>query len=145
MKVVNRKAYYDYFVIDEYQSGLVLVGSEVKSLRKGDVNISDSYLIFKDNELYVKNMRISTYKEATFNNHDEMRDKKVLLNKKEISKISKSISEKGITIIPLELLIVNNRFKLKIGICRGKKNWNKKEDIKRKDIERETKKDGYSF
>ena len=141
MKIVNKKAYFDYFVVEEYICGLVLQGSEVKSLRQSDVNFNDGYIIFKNGELYIKNMRIAKYKEATYNNHEEMRDKKLLLTKKEISKISKSYDEKGTTIIPLEIFTMNNRFKIRLGVCRGKKNWNKKESIKLKDIEREVKRD----
>jgi len=137
MKVVNKKAYFDYFVIEDFVAGLVLTGSEVKSLRRGDVNFNDGYIIFKDGELFIKNMRIAQYKEATYNNHEEMRDKKILLTKKEISKISKSYDEKGITVIPLEVFILKNRFKIKLGVCRGKKNWDKRNSIKEKDLERE--------
>jgi SsrA-binding protein len=137
MKIVNKKAYFDYFVVEDFIAGLVLTGSEVKSLRRGDVNFNDGYIIFKDGELFIKNMRIAQYKEATYNNHEEMRDKKLLLTKKEIGKISKSYDEKGITVIPLEIFTFKNRFKLKIGICRGKKNWDKRNSIKEKDLERE--------
>jgi SsrA-binding protein len=137
MKVVNKKAYFDYFVIEDFVAGLVLTGSEVKSLRRGDINFNDGYIIFKDGEVFIKNMRIAQYKEATYNNHDEMRDKKLLLNKKEISKISKSYDEKGIAIIPLEIFTLKNRFKIKIGICRGKKNYDKRDSIRQKDMERE--------
>jgi SsrA-binding protein len=137
MKVVNKKAYFDYFVIEDFVAGLVLTGSEVKSLRRGDVNFNDGYIIFKDGELFIKNMRIAQYKEATYNNHEEMRDKKILLTKKEISKISKSYDEKGITVIPLEIFTLKNRFKIKLGVCRGKKNYDKRESIKQKDLERE--------
>ena len=137
MKIVNRKAYYDFFVLEDFTAGLVLTGSEVKSLRRGDVNFNDGYIIFKDGEVFIKNMRIAQYKEATYNNHDEMRDKKLLLNKREISKISKSYDEKGIAIIPLEIFTLKNRFKIKIGICRGKKNYDKRDSIHQKDIERE--------
>lgn len=137
MKIVNKKAYFDYFVVEEYICGLVLQGSEVKSLRQSDVNFNDGYIIFKDGELFIKNMRIAKYKEATYNNHEEMRDKKLLLTKKEITKISKAYDERGITVIPLELFTLKNRFKLKIGVCRGKKNWDKRNSIKEKDLERE--------
>ena len=115
MKIVNKKAYFDYFVVEDFVAGLVLTGSEVKSLRRGDVNFNDGYIIFKDGELFIKNMRIAKYKEATYNNHEEMRDKKLLLTKKEINKISKSYDERGITVIPLEVFTLKNRFKLKIG------------------------------
>ena len=138
MKIINRKAYYDYFVIENFTAGMVLFGSEVKSLRKSDVNFNDGYIIFKDGELFIKNMRIASYKEATYLNHDELRDKKLLLSKKEIEKISKSMGEKGITLIPLEIFTVNNRFKIKLGICKGKKQYDKRDQIKLKDLERET-------
>ena len=141
MKIQNKKAFYDYFVVESYVAGLMLVGSEVKSIRASDVNINDAYIVFNGKEIIVKNMRIAKYKDATYLNHDEMRDKKLLLNKKEITKISKYMTEKGIAIIPLELFDQNNLFKLKIGICKGKKSWNKKEAIKLKDIEREIKRD----
>jgi len=137
MKIVNKKAYFDYFVVEDFVAGLVLTGSEVKSLRQSDVNFNDGYIIFKDGELFIKNMRIAKYKEATYNNHEEMRDKKLLLTKKEIGKISKVFDERGITVIPLELFTLKNRFKLKIGVCRGKKNWDKRNSIKEKDLERE--------
>ena len=145
MKIVNKKAYFDYFVVEEYICGLVLQGSEVKSLRQSDVNFNDGYIIFKDGELFIKNMRIAKYKEATYNNHEEMRDKKLLLTKKEITKISKSYDERGITVIPLELFTLKNRFKLKIGVCRGKKNWDKRNSIKEKDLERELRRDGINL
>lgn len=123
--------------MDEFVAGVILSGSEVKSLRQNDVNFNDAYIIFNKGELFIKNMRIASYKDATYNNHNETREKKILLKKKEISKISKEIAEKGISIIPLEIFMVRNRFKIKIGICRGKKNWNKKESIKTKDIQRD--------
>jgi SsrA-binding protein len=138
MIIKNKKATYDFFIIDSYIAGLVLAGSEVKSLRRGDVNFNDGYIIFKDGELFIKNMRIASYKEATYLNHDELRDKKLLLNKKEIEKISKAIGEKGITLIPLEIFTLNNRFKIKLGICKGKKQFDKREVIRKKDLERET-------
>ena len=139
MRVVNRKAYYDYIVIDSYVSGIMLQSSEVKSVSNGDFNFNDSFIIFKEGELWIKNWFISKYKSATYNNHDEVRDRKLLLNKKEINKISDSISEKGITIIPLEIFPNNGKFKLKIGVCRGKKSYDKRESIKKRDLEREYK------
>ncbi len=141
LNIVNKKAYYDYLVLEDYVAGIMLFGSEVKSIRSGNINFGDAYLVFKSGELFIKNMRIAEYKEATYNNHEEMRDKKILLKKKELNKISKAISEKGIALIPLEIFIVRGRFKLKMGVCRGKKNWDKKESIKAKDIEREVRRD----
>ena len=121
MKIVNKKAYYNYQVLEDFTAGLMLVGSEVKSIRENNFNFGDSFVYFKDGELWVKNMSISKYKEATFQNHEEMRDRKLLLTKKEISKISKLTETKGITIIPLEVFTIRGRFKLKVGVCRGKK------------------------
>jgi len=137
MKIVNKKAYYNYQVIEDFTSGLMLVGSEVKSIRENNFNFGDAFIIFKDGELYVKNMSISKYKEATYQNHEEIRDRKILLNKKEILKISKLTQVKGITIIPLEMFTIRGRFKLKIGVCKGKKDYDKRNSIKEKDIERE--------
>lgn len=137
MKIVNKKAYYNYQVIEDFTAGLMLVGSEVKSIRENNFNFGDSFIIFKDGELYVKNMSISKYKEATFQNHEEMRDRKILLTKKEISKISKLTETKGITIIPLEMFTIRGRFKLKVGVCRGKKDYDKRQSIKQRDTERE--------
>jgi SsrA-binding protein len=137
MKIVNKKAYYNYQVIEDFTSGLMLVGSEVKSIRENNFNFGDSFIIFKDGELYVKNMSISKYKEATYQNHEEIRDRKILLNKKEILRISKLTQVKGITIVPLEMFTIRGRFKLKIGVCKGKKDYDKRNSIKEKDIERE--------
>ena len=137
MKVVNKKAYFNYFVEEEFLAGLILKGSEVKSLRKMDFNFVDSYIYFKDGELWIKNLHISKYKDATLQNHEELRERKILLKKNEIRKISKVYGEPGITIIPLEILTVRNLIKAKIGICKGKKSYNKKETIKKRDIERE--------
>jgi len=137
MKIVNKKAYYNYQVIEDFTAGLMLVGSEVKSIRENNFNFGDSFIFFKDGELYVKNMSISKYKEATFQNHEEMRDRKILLTKKEISKISKLTETRGIAMIPLEIFTVRGRFKLKVGVCKGKKDYDKRNSIKKKDIERE--------
>jgi SsrA-binding protein len=137
MKIVNKKAYYNYQVLEDFTAGLMLVGSEVKSIRESNFNFGDSFVYFKDGELYVKNMSISKYKEATFQNHEEMRDRKLLLTKKEISKISKLTETKGITIIPLEMFTIRGRFKLKVGVCRGKKDYDKRESIKKRDTERD--------
>jgi len=137
MKIVNKKAYYNYQVIEDFTAGLMLVGSEVKSIRENNFNFGDSFIIFKDGELYVKNMSISKYREATFQNHEEMRDRKILLTKKEISKMSKLTEVRGITMIPLEMFTIRGRFKLKVGVCKGKKDYDKRNSIKQKDIERE--------
>jgi SsrA-binding protein len=137
MKIVNKKAYFNFQVLEDFTAGLILLGSEVKSLRENNFNFGDSFIFFKDGEIYVKNMSISKYKEATFQNHEEMRDRKILLTKKEISKISKLTETRGIAMIPLEIFTVRGRFKLKVGVCRGKKEYDKRNSIKERDIERE--------
>ena len=137
MKRVNRKAYYDYVVLEDFIAGIMLQSSEVKSMSKSDFNFEASYIIFKDNELFIRGMRIASYKDASYNNHEEMRDRKLLLSKKELEKISKETDQKGIAIIPLEVFPKNNKFKIKIGVCRGRKNYDKRELIKKRDIERE--------
>lgn len=137
MKIVNKKAYFNYQVLEDFTAGLMLVGSEVKSLRENNINFGDSFIFFKDGELWIKNMSIAKYKESSYQNHEELRDRKLLLNKKEIDKISKMSENKGITIIPLEIMTVRGRFKLKVGVCRGKKEYDKRNSIKERDIARE--------
>ena len=140
--IKNRKAYHEFTVLEDFEAGIVLTGSEVKSIRLGDVTIGDSFAYFKAGEIFVKNMRIAPYKQAHMaEKHDENREKKLLLNKKEIKKIDRMVEEKGTTMILLDLHLKNNRIKAKIGVCKGKKLWNKKEDIKRRDIDRDTKRE----
>lgn len=135
MLVLNRKARYEYAVIEEFTAGMVLFGSEVKSIRSGNVTLSESFIFIKDGEVWIKNMHIAKYKQShKLEVHDESRDKKLLLNKKEIERISKKVIDKGITIIPLGIFISNNKLKMKIAVAKGKKNWDKKEDIKARDI-----------
>jgi SsrA-binding protein len=137
MKRVNKKAYYDYIILEDFISGIMLKSSEVKSMSLGDFNFEGSFIVFKHNELFIRGMRIAKYKDASYNNHEEIRDRKLLLRKKEIEKISKESEQKGISIIPLEVFPKGNKFKIKIGICRGRKNYDKRELIKKRDIERE--------
>lgn len=139
MKIVNKKAYFNYQVIEDFVSGIMLVGSEVKSMRLNNFNFGDSFAYFKDGEIFLKNLSIAKYKEATYQNHDELRDRKLLLNKKEISKISKLSEVRGTALIPLEIFTINGRFKIKLGVCRGKKDYDKRNTIKTRDIERELK------
>lgn len=135
MLVLNRKARYEYAVIEEFTAGMVLFGSEVKSIRSGNVTLSESFIFIKDGEVWIKNMHVAKYKQChKLEVHDESRDKKLLLNKKEIERISNKVIDKGITIIPLGIFISNNKLKIKIAVAKGKKNWDKKEDIKARDI-----------
>jgi len=138
MLVLNRKARYEYAVIEEFTAGMVLFGSEVKSIRSGNVTLSESFIFIKDGEVWIKNMHIAKYKQShKLEVHDESRDKKLLLNKKEIERISKKVIDKGITIIPLGIFISNNKLKMKIAVAKGKKNWDKRETIKERDLKRE--------
>lgn len=145
MKIVNKKAYFNYQVLEDFTAGLMLVGSEVKSLRENNINFGDSFIFLKDGELWIKNMSIAKYKESSYQNHEELRDRKLLLTKKEIYKISKMSETKGVALIPLEIFTMKGRFKIKMGVCRGKKEWNKKDSIKKRDIEREIRRDGFNI
>lgn len=140
MKITtNRKAYFEFTVLEDFTAGIVLLGSEVKSIREGNVNINtDCFIYIKNSELWAKNMKVSRYKQThVVEKHDESRDKKLLLNRKEINKIEKLLKDKGTTIVPLEIFTSKNRIKVKIGVVKGKKLWNKKEVIKERDIKRE--------
>jgi SsrA-binding protein len=143
MKITtNKKAYFEYSVLESFDAGIILVGNEVKSIRRNDVTIADSFVYIKNGELFIKNMKVAKYKQShMLDKHDENREKKLLLNRKEINKIEKLIQGVGTTIIPLEVFISKNLIKVKIGVCKGKKLWNKKEDIKNRDIDRDTKRE----
>lgn len=138
----NRKAYFEFTIIEEYDCGIILTGSEVKSIRGGGLTIVDAFAYFKSGEIWIKNLKVSPYKQAhKLDKHDENREKKLLLNKKEIQKIDRLLGDKGTTLIPLGLFVKNNRIKVKIGVCKGKKLWNKKADIKSRDIDRDAKRE----
>ena len=136
MEIYNRKAKHDYFIEDTYEVGIVLTGTEIKSVRAGNANIKDSYGVIKNNEVFLLNMFISQYKEGNIFNHDETRTRKLLLHKKEIKKINEKVNNQGLTLIPLKLYFKNNILKVELGICRGKKNYDKREALKEKDIKR---------
>lgn len=138
LKIVNRKAYHDFAVLEEYTAGIVLFGTEVKSIRNGDATISDSFIFLKDGEVFIKNLKVAKYKNKhSLEKHDESRDKKLLLSRKEILKIEKFLQDKGTTIVPLEVFSYKNLIKVKIGVVRGKKLWDKRETIKKRDADRE--------
>jgi len=139
MKITtNRKAYYEYSVLEDFDAGLMLLGSEVKSVREGSVSIVDCFAYINNGEVWLKNMKVARYKQThVAEKHDENRDKKLLLNRKEINRIEKLLQDKGTTMVPLEIFTSNNRIKVKIGIVKGKKLWNKKDNIKERDIKRE--------
>ncbi len=136
MEIVNRKAKYNYQIFDTIEAGIVLTGTEIKSLRLGKANIKDSYVRVKNNEMYIINMHISSYENGNIFNHDETRERKLLLHKKEIFKFRDKIKLEGYTIVPLKVYLKNGRAKVLIGLAKGKKNYDKREDIKKRDIER---------
>ena len=136
MEILNRKARHDYFIEEVYEAGIELTGTEIKSIRDGSANIKDSYGIIKNHEVFLLNMFVSHYKEGNIFNHSETRTRKLLLHKKEIKKIEEKIELQGLTLIPLKLYFKNNKLKVELGICRGKKNYDKRESIKERDIQR---------
>jgi len=137
MEILNRKAKHDYFVEDTYEAGIALTGTEIKSIRAGSCNIKDSYGLVKNGEVFLLNMFVGQYKEGNIFNHEETRSRKLLLHKKEILKIEKAREEKGLTLIPLKLYFKNNKLKVLLGVCRGKKDYDKRESIKQRDIKKE--------
>lgn len=137
MEILNRKARHDYFIEDTYEAGIVLTGTEIKSIRVGNCNIKDCYGIIKQGEVYLLNMFVGQYKEGNIFNHEETRSRKLLLHKREIIKLQKSVEEKGLTLIPLKLYFKNNKLKVSLGVCRGKKDYDKRETIKNRDIQKE--------
>ena len=137
MEILNRKARYDYEIEDTYEAGIVLTGTEIKSIREGKVNIKDSYAMIRNNEIYLLNTHISQYKEGNIFNHEEDRTRKLLLHKKEILKLRDKLEVEGYTLVPLKIYFVKNKAKVLIGVAKGKKNYNKKETIKERDIKRE--------
>ncbi len=136
MEIKNKQAYFNYFVEEEIECGIVLTGTEIKSVRKGSVNIKDSYVRIKNNEAYIINMYIAKYEEADKFNHDEYQERKLLLHKKEIKKLATSVTTEGYTLIPLSIYFKGSHAKVLVGVCKGKKNYNKKEAIKERDIKR---------
>lgn len=136
--IKNKKASFEYEVIESLEAGIVLVGTEIKSIRSGKANLTDSYCQFLNNELYVKNMHIAEYELGTCNNHVAKRDRKLLLNKKELKKWQRKTKEDGLTIVPLTLFLnLKGVAKLEIALCRGKKLYNKRESIMNRDIRRD--------
>ena len=137
MEIVNRQASFNYFIDETYEAGIVLTGTEIKSIRLGKCNIKDSYAIIKNNEIYLLNTHISHYEQGNIFNHEETRTRKLLLNKKEILKLNNKINLEGYTLIPLKIYFVKGRAKVLIGVSKGKKNYDKRESIKEKDLQRE--------
>lgn len=135
--IKNRKASHEYLFLDTYIAGIQLIGVEIKSIRNGEVNLSEAYCIFQNGELYLKNTHISPYENAGFVKVDPLRDRKLLLNKNELRKLSEGISRKGLTIVPTKMF-VNERglCKVEVCLCQGKKNYDKRESLKEKDMKK---------
>lgn len=136
MEIVNRKAKFDYYIEREIEAGIELKGTEIKSLRKGSADLKDSYIRIKNNEAFIINMYIAKYDEGNIFNHDERRERKLLLHKKEIIKLKSEIEEDGYTLIPIKAYLKGSVIKISVGVCRGKHNYDKRESIKEKDLKR---------
>lgn len=136
MEIINKKAKFDYFIEDEIEAGIVLLGTEIKSLRKGSADLKDTYVRVKNNEAFIINMYIAKYEEGNIFNHDERRERKLLLHKKEIKKLEELSKKDGYTLIPIRCYLKKNLIKISVGVCKGKKNFDKRESIKEKDLKR---------
>lgn len=137
MEIVNRKARHEYNILENYTAGIVLQGSEVKSIKAGKANIGDAYCVITNGEVWLKNSHVSKYDSDKFTNHEEKRDRKLLLNKKEIRRLTSDVQNPGYTIIPLKMFIMKGKIKVEIGLCKGKKDYDKRESIKERDSKRE--------
>ena len=136
MEIINRRARFDYFIEEEIEAGIVLKGTEIKSIRAGKASITDAYALIRKGEVFLVNMFISLYKEGTIFNHEEKRSRKLLLHKKEILKLAQKIDTGGYTLVALKLYFKNNKAKILIGLAKGKKTIDKREVIKERDLKR---------
>jgi len=145
VNIRNKKASFEYAFLDTYIAGIVLTGTEIKAIRMGNINLQEAYCFFSQNgELFVKNLHISKYNEGTYNNHEPMRERKLLLKKKELVKLLGKSEEKGLTIVPIRLFTNDRGFaKLEIALAKGKKLYDKREDIKSRDVKRELAKEKF--
>lgn len=139
INILNKKASYEYSFLDKYVAGLLLTGTEIKSIRLGKANITDGFCVFQNGELIARNIQINEYEKGTHYNHEPKRDRKLLLNKHELKKLEGALKDQGLTIVPLKLFINEKGWaKLEIALAKGKKLFDKREDIKKKDLQRET-------
>lgn len=136
----NRKAFHDYFIEEKFEAGLVLVGTEIKSIRKGSVQFKDAYIEIKGNEAFIIGMHIAPYEFGNQFNHDETRDRKLLLHKLEIKKLNKSVQQKGYTVVPLAIYLKDGKAKMEVALAKGKANYDKRQSLKEKDAKREIEK-----
>jgi len=139
IEIKNKKAYFNYKIESEIEAGIALVGTEIKSIRKGSADLGDSFARIKNNEIELINMYIAKYQEGNRFNHDERRTRKLLLHKAEIVRLAKEVDREGCTIVPLKLYFKKNKVKILLGIGKGKKHFDKRETIKKRDLEREAK------
>ena len=139
VEIKNRKANFNYFVIKTIEAGIVLTGTEIKSLRKGSADLKDAYAKEKNNEIYIVNMYIAKYDEGNRFNHEERRNRKLLLHKNEISHLKDDMQKNGYTLIPLEIYLKNNKAKVLLGVCKGKHLYDKRQTIKERDLKKEEK------
>ena len=137
----NKKAWHNYTIESEFEAGIVLAGTEVKSIRQGGVSFQDAYADIKNGEIFLRQLHISPYKYAYYSNHEALRTRKLLLHRYEIKKLLTKIKERGYTLVPLKIYFRNDKIKILIGLCRGKKLYDKRESIKQKDIKREMDRD----
>lgn len=139
MKIVsqNKKAYHDYFILDTYEAGIELKGTEIKSVRKGSTNLKDAFIRIKNNEAFIENMHIAPYEQGNRFNHEPLRTRKLLLHKKQIKKLQKEVKENGLTIVPTKLYFNTSKLKVEIALARGKKLYDKRQDLKAKDAKRD--------
>ncbi len=134
---VNRKARHDYIIEDIIEAGVVLTGSEIKSIRAGQVNLRDSYAVIRDGEAWLLNVHISPYKQASYQNHEPKRDRKLLLHRREINRLTGKLQEKGLTLVPLRIYLKNSRAKVELGLGRGKKSYDKRETLRERSDQRQ--------
>ena len=144
MEIKNRKANFEYFIEEHYEAGIELKGTEIKSIRKGSCDIKDSFIIIKNQEAFLLNTYIAKYEEGNIFNHEERRTRKLLLHKKEIKKLLEASSRDGYSLIPWSIYLKKGKAKVEIGVCKGKKLYDKRETIKKRDLERENSRN-YSY
>lgn len=143
MEIKNRKANFEYFIEERYEAGIELKGTEIKSIRKGSCDIKDSFIIIKNQEAFLLNTYIAKYEEGNIFNHEERRTRKLLLHKKEIKKLLEASSRDGYSLIPLSIYLKKGKAKVEVGVCKGKKLYDKRETIKKRDLERENNRNYY--
>lgn len=144
VNIKNKRASFEYFFLDTFTAGMVLTGTEIKSIRQGKVNFQDAYCLFMDGELFVRSLHISPYTEGTHYNHDPIRDRKLLMTKRELRKLEENLKDQGLTVIPVRLFTSDRGLaKMEIALAKGKKLYDKRDSIKERDAKRETDRAGY--